>query len=382
MPTPKSKRIVLLQSSNHDSEFDSLRDAVADSQNESTQSDGADTLLAGYSADNGSSDGNKLKQLRPLGQQLFSSQEESGETIPVASDITLTSEPPVVGKIITVTNTNDRGPGSLRNAVAPSQDGSNESATQDILTGGDYPEVSSYGIIDTGNGDDSVFRSTLGIINTGNNGNSIAPSGDQGIGTNFITGGNGIDSLVGNGQDTVFGDERLDILIGNYSEPSRGETEQFYGFPGLSISGNNTSRVTSTGDGYSDDNNSLESAPRDTLHGGGMDEINFVDGSSGDDSPNRNDQTLIEPHTDQLFSSGVGSLEITIFLPAVQKVREAAARSSGASSNDGAWALGSTFELTSEESFSSQTETSGRTYIGPGGPTFWPPRPNKEVTVF
>ncbi|WP_333469604.1 hypothetical protein [Microcoleus sp. herbarium12] len=31
MPKPKSKRTVLLQSSNHDSEFDSLRDAVADS---------------------------------------------------------------------------------------------------------------------------------------------------------------------------------------------------------------------------------------------------------------------------------------------------------------------------------------------------------------
>ena len=258
MPTPKSKRIIVLQSSNHDSESGSLRDAVADSHNESTDSDGADTLLAGYSADNGSSHEKKLKQLRPLGTQLFSSQEESGETIPVASDITLTSEPPVVGRTITVTNTHDSGAGSFRDAVADSTKvtlknliiangtgGSQEEPTEsggNDLTGEDYSEASPYDTIPTGNGNDG-FRSTLGIINTGN-------------GHDFLT--------------------------------------EF---------------------------------------------------------------------------SGVSSVEATLLLlPSLQKVREAA-HSSGASSSDGAWALGSTFELTSGVPFSSQTETSGGPLVRqfPGG---------------
>lgn len=153
MPTPKSKRTYVLQSSNHDSEFDSLRDAVADLQDESAQSDGADTL-----------------------------------------------------------------------------------------TGESYSEASPYNTISTGDGNDG-FRSTLRIINTGN-------------GADFLT--------------------------------------EF---------------------------------------------------------------------------SGVSSVEATLLiLPSLQKVREAA-RSSGSSSSDGAWALGSTFELTSGVPFSSQTETSGgpRVRQFPGG---------------
>jgi hypothetical protein len=49
MPTPKQKRIIVLQSSNHASEFHSLRDAVADSQDESTESGGNDLTGDDYS---------------------------------------------------------------------------------------------------------------------------------------------------------------------------------------------------------------------------------------------------------------------------------------------------------------------------------------------
>lgn len=256
MPTPKSKRTIVLQSSNHDS----LRDAVTDSQNESTESDGADTLLAGYSADNGSSDERKLKQLRPLGQQLFSSQEESGETIPVVSDITLTNKPPVLKKTITVTNNNDSGPGSLRNAIATAAqeesteyfNGSNGVLTvagegPDILTGEDYSEARHNFTISTGNGND-LFRSTsISTIDTGN-------------GDDFRSTSRSINT--GDGNDTFRSTLRIintgnnaDSIIGGYSElrpiseiitlPPPKPSFQFNGFPGLSltISGNNSSRV-------------------------------------------------------------------------------------------------------------------------------------------
>lgn len=244
MPKPKSKRTVLLQSSNHDSESDSLSDAVAGSQNESTESDGADTLLAGYSADNGSSDGKKLKQLRPLGQQLFSSQEESGETIPVASDITLTSEPPVLAKTITVTNNRDSGGRSLRSAVADSTKvtlknliiangtgGSQEEPTEsggNDLTGEDYSEASPYDTIPTGNGNDG-FRSTLGIINTGN-------------GDDFLIGG--YSELRPISEIITLPPERPNPSPA-FTHSIDGEISlQFNGFPGLSAIGRSQEAVS------------------------------------------------------------------------------------------------------------------------------------------
>lgn len=217
---------------------------------------------------------------------------------------------------------------------------SNHDSESDSLRDEDYSEASLNDTIISGSGSD-VFRF----------------NGFPGL---SILG----DSSAGNGSSESDG---ADTLIGNYFEPSLYLTITTSNdlFPSMA-EGTTSERLigtlggndTITGVGYSDGNNSLESAPRDTLYGGNED-INFLDGSSGDDSPNRNDQTLIEPHTDQLFSSGVGSLETTIFLPAVQSAREAAARSSGASSNDGAWALGNIFEPTSGESFSSQVELVG-----------------------
>ncbi len=57
MPKPKQKRIIVLQSSNHDSGSDSLRDAIAISQDESTESEGRDSLPGeGYSNGNDSSE--------------------------------------------------------------------------------------------------------------------------------------------------------------------------------------------------------------------------------------------------------------------------------------------------------------------------------------
>jgi len=54
MPKPKSKRIIVLQSSNHDSGSASLRDAIARSQDESSESGDQDTLTGeDYSEDNG-----------------------------------------------------------------------------------------------------------------------------------------------------------------------------------------------------------------------------------------------------------------------------------------------------------------------------------------
>jgi len=57
MPKPKQKRIIVLQSSNHDSGSGSLRDAIARSQDESTEREAQDTLTGeGYSTGNGSSE--------------------------------------------------------------------------------------------------------------------------------------------------------------------------------------------------------------------------------------------------------------------------------------------------------------------------------------
>jgi len=291
MPTPKSKRIIVLQSSNHDSESGSLRDAVADSQNESTESDGADTLLAGYYADNGSSDGKKLKQLRPLGQQLFSSQEESGETIPVASDIKLTSEPPVFERTITVTNTNDRGPGSLRNAVADStkvtlknliiangtresQDGSTEREGQATLPGGGYSD-----------GNDSVESNGADTILRG-----------MGEGPDTLLGGYSEASLY------------FTITTGNDNDPFRSTTsDRLIG----TLGGNDTIsyamviQETSTlpGGGYSDGNDSVESDGADTILGvsSGVRPIfsnTFITGANGNDS--------IVTGQDTVFGGGVG----------------------------------------------------------------------------
>jgi hypothetical protein len=57
MPKPKQKRIIVLQSSKHDSGSGSLRDAIARSQDESTESEGRDSLTGeGYSNGNDSSE--------------------------------------------------------------------------------------------------------------------------------------------------------------------------------------------------------------------------------------------------------------------------------------------------------------------------------------
>jgi hypothetical protein len=57
MPKPKQKRIIVLQSSKHDSGSGSWRDAIARSQDESTESEGWDSLTGeGYSNGNDSSD--------------------------------------------------------------------------------------------------------------------------------------------------------------------------------------------------------------------------------------------------------------------------------------------------------------------------------------
>ncbi|MBD1828931.1 hypothetical protein NDI47_06965 [Microcoleus vaginatus GB1-A2] len=358
MPTPKSKRTIVLQSSNHDSELDSLRDAVAAAGDESTESESQNTLIAvdsevrpiftntslPFPASNSSP-----AFTDTINGEVFSSQvaESDGASslasvhltivgsaslvtnTPLPYNVSLTSEPPVLAKTITVTNNRDSGSGSLRNAVddstkvtlknliiangtGGSQDESTENGGNDILNWEGYPEARHDFTITTGNGNDSITPSLdqgigTNFITGGNGNDSITPSLDQGIGTNFITGGNGNDSLVGDSQDTVFGDERLDILIwGDYSEPSRGKTEQFSGFPGLSISGNNTSRLTSTGDRYSDDNNSLESNYRATLYGGpGEDLFNArSDTSSPLPLPATNQSPgLTDTITDQLFSS-------------------------------------------------------------------------------
>ena len=57
MPKPKQKRIIVLQSSKHDSGSGSLRDAIARSQDESTESESRDSLTGeGYSNGNDSSE--------------------------------------------------------------------------------------------------------------------------------------------------------------------------------------------------------------------------------------------------------------------------------------------------------------------------------------
>jgi hypothetical protein len=75
MPKPKQKRIIVLQSSKHDSGSGSLRDAIARSQDESTESEGRDSLTGeGCSNGNDSSEsgmGNDIliggySEIRPL----------------------------------------------------------------------------------------------------------------------------------------------------------------------------------------------------------------------------------------------------------------------------------------------------------------------------
>jgi len=57
MPKPKQKRIIVLQSSNHDSGSGSLRDTMARSQDESTEIEGRDSLTGeGYSNGHDSSE--------------------------------------------------------------------------------------------------------------------------------------------------------------------------------------------------------------------------------------------------------------------------------------------------------------------------------------
>jgi hypothetical protein len=274
---------------------------------------------------------------------------------------------------ITVTNNNDSGAGFLRNTVAAAQDEPTEyfhgssgvlttaqitfsgAGERDILTGGDYSEVSSSG-----------------IINTGNNADSITASIDQGIGTNFIIGGTANDSLVGDGQDqnNIFGGERLDTLIWGDSEPSPEtgkklkqlrplgtqfhdtrddelSSDQFNGFPGLSIVGDSSS---GNGSSKSDGADTLLASDFDGNGSSGSDGTSTLYGGI-DDFLNGNNQILIiEPPTDQLFSVGVGSVETAIFLPVVIPARERAAHFSGASSSDEAWAaLGNISQLTSGE---------------------------------
>src|SRR4028118_255935 len=75
MPKPKQKRIIVLQSSKHDSGSGSLRDAITRSQDESTESEGRDSLTGeGYSNGNDSSEsgtGNDIliggySEIRPI----------------------------------------------------------------------------------------------------------------------------------------------------------------------------------------------------------------------------------------------------------------------------------------------------------------------------
>lgn len=85
--------------------------------------------------------------------------------------------------------------------------------------------------------------------------------------SNHDSGSGSLRDAVADSKNDSSESDGADTLLGNYSEPSR-ETKQFNGFPGLSISGHNTSRVILTGEGYSDGNNSLESGGQDTVFGG------------------------------------------------------------------------------------------------------------------
>jgi hypothetical protein len=65
MPKPKQKRIIVLQSSNHDSGSGSLRDAMARSQDELTESEGRDSLTGeGYSNGHDSSESGMHNDIR------------------------------------------------------------------------------------------------------------------------------------------------------------------------------------------------------------------------------------------------------------------------------------------------------------------------------
>ncbi|MEG4281011.1 hypothetical protein QUA62_26650 [Microcoleus sp. MON1_C1] len=191
-------------------------------------------------------------------------------------------------RTITVTNTSDSGPGSLRNAVVPSQDEPNEyfNGSNGILTVaantfsetgekqdipiGDYAEANLYAAINTGNGND-----------TG--------------------------SEVGN-----------DILIGDYSEV-------------------NSSTIIDTGNG----NDSLIGAYSE-LHP--ISEI-----------------IILPPPKPSFQFNGFPGLSI-----AIQRSQEVELEFSGANSSNGAWALGSTFELSSGVPFFSQTGTSAGIYMPVG----------------
>jgi hypothetical protein len=439
MPKPKQKRIIVLQSSNHDSESGSLRDASAhstkvtlknlivangtgESQDGSTESADQDILTGGdYSKPSPDSiidTGN--------GNDVFRSTLGIINTGNSNNSITPSIEQGIGTNFITGGNGNDsittfRDEGMGLNFITP--DNGNDvffATTRDRLIGtlGGNDTIT-YAMVEgttrdrligTLGGNDVFFATTRDrLIGTlGGNGFSGSDGADTLLASYF--GGNG--SSGSDGADTLrasyFGGNgssesgnSVDTLLGNYSEPSR-KTEQFHGFPELSISGNNTSRLTSTEDRYSDDNNSLESNYRATLYGGpGEDLFNarsdtssplplpatnqspgFTDtitdqlfssqtGTSAgtyipvaaetvdswssyggmDSSLNGNNQILIiEPPTDQLFSVGVGSVETAIFLPVVIPARERAAHFSGASSSDEAWAaLGNISQLTSGE---------------------------------
>lgn len=262
MPTPKQKRIIVLLSSNHDSESGSLRDAIAAAGDESAESEDRDTLTGVDS------------EVRPI--------------------FTNTPLPfPASNPSPAFTDTID---GEVFSSQVAESDGASSLASVPLTIVGSASLVTNTPLpynVYTLTSEPPVLAKTIG--------------------------------------------DSVDTLLGDYSEASH-ETDEFDGFPGLSAIGPSQEAVSEF--------------------------------------------------------SGVSSVEATILLPAVQKVREAAHRrlsefitggirvgagdvnGDGFGSSDGAWALGSTFELTSGVPFSSQTETSGRTFFPPGGgpPILWPPR--------
>jgi len=86
MPKPKQKRIIVLQSSKHDSGSGSLRDAIASSQDGSTESEGRDSLTGeGYSNGNDSSESGMSNDILIGGHSEIS---------PLFEIITLPPQPP------------------------------------------------------------------------------------------------------------------------------------------------------------------------------------------------------------------------------------------------------------------------------------------------
>jgi hypothetical protein len=86
MPKPKQKRIIVLQSSNHDSGSGSLRDAIATSQDESTESESQDSLTG-----EGCSNGNDSSE-SGVGNDILIG--EYSEIPPIFEIITLPPRPP------------------------------------------------------------------------------------------------------------------------------------------------------------------------------------------------------------------------------------------------------------------------------------------------